>query len=327
MGATYPEGVRQRRAAVNGVELDVLEAGEPGAPVVLLSHGFPESAHSWRHQLLPLAAAGYHVLAPDQRGYARSSAPREVAAYRIDHLCGDLLGLLDTTGQEQAVIVGHDWGAMVVWEMARMHPERVRAVAAVSVPLPVWPAPPVQLMRATFGDRFFYILYFQEVGPAEAELEADVRTTMAKVLWGASGDGFSGQLPTELPPMQGTGFLTNGVVPPALPAWLSEDDLDTYVEQFEASGFFGPVSWYRNLDANYELLANLPHSRIAMPSCFIGGEKDPVLVLNPGGIDAMRAVLPDLRQVTMIPGAGHWTQQERPEAFNQALLDFLHSIG
>jgi pimeloyl-ACP methyl ester carboxylesterase len=322
------DGIRRRRAATNGVELDLLEAGEPGAPVVILSHGFPESSYSWRHQLLPLAAAGYHVIAPDQRGYAGSSAPREVEAYRVDHLAGDLLGLLDATGQDQAVFVGHDWGSMVVWDTARMHPERVKAVVGVSVPLPVWPGPPVQMMRAVFGDRFFYILYFQQVGPAEAELEADTRRTMAGILWGASGDAFTGQIPAELPPMEGTGFLTNmPALPDTWPSWLTDDDIDTYAAQFRTSGFFGPVSWYRNLDADYELTRDLPASRISMPACFIGGDKDPVIAMNPTGVETMRQALPDLRQVSMIPGAGHWTQQERPEEFNAALMEFLRSLG
>jgi pimeloyl-ACP methyl ester carboxylesterase len=129
-----------KRYAVNGIELDVIEAGDPGGPAVVLCHGFPESAHSWRHQIEPLAAAGYHVLAPDQRGYGRSSAPREVEAYGIEYLCGDLLGLLDATGHEDAVFVGHDWGALLVWDLARIHPERVRAVVNVSVPYTEWPA-------------------------------------------------------------------------------------------------------------------------------------------------------------------------------------------
>ena len=161
------EPIRHRIAAVNGVELAVLEAGNPGTPPIVLSHGFPESAWSWRHQLPTLAAAGYHVIAPDQRGYGGSSCPTEVAAYGIDALCDDLLGLVDETGHDQAVFVGHDWGALIVWDLARLHPERVRAVAGVSVPFTFWPARPTEFLRAVMGDRFFYILYFQEVGPAE----------------------------------------------------------------------------------------------------------------------------------------------------------------
>ena len=146
---------------VNGVTLRVHQAGDPADPTVVLCHGFPELGYSWRHQMLPLADAGFHVIAPDQRGYGHSSAPREIAAYGIGHLTGDLLGLLDHFGKHDAVFVGHDWGALIVWDLARLHPQRVRSVVGVSVPFVQWPAPPTQLMKMLYGDRFFYILYFQ----------------------------------------------------------------------------------------------------------------------------------------------------------------------
>jgi pimeloyl-ACP methyl ester carboxylesterase len=320
------EGVRSTRHAVNGVELDTLEAGDAGTPVVILAHGFPESSWSWRHQLAPLAAAGYHVIAPDQRGYGRSTAPREVDAYGIESLTADLLGLLDTTGQEQAVFVGHDWGALVVWEVARLHPQRVRAVVGVSVPFVAWPGRPTELMRMRAGDRFFYILYFQPVGPAERELEADVAYTMRKVLWAGSATGARG-LPAEPPPMEGTGFLSLGEEPPPLPwAWLTEDDLGHYVAAFETSGFFGPLSWYRNLDANFEVLKDIAADRLTMPSYFIAGAEDRVLNMDPHGIERMRNVLPSYRGETLIAGSGHWVQQEAPQEFNAALERFLATL-
>jgi pimeloyl-ACP methyl ester carboxylesterase len=290
---------------------------------VLLAHGFPELSYSWRHQLGPLADAGYHVVAPDQRGYGTSSAPRDVAAYGIRQLTGDLVALVDEAGAEQAVVVGHDWGALVAWEVARLHPERVRAVVGASVPFVEWPAPPTALFRQLFGDRFFYMLYFQEVGPAEAEFEADPHRTMRRFLYAASGDAHRPP-PTELPPMAGTRMLELMPEPPdPLPSWLTEDDVRVYGDAFAASGFFGPVSWYRNLDANYEVLKDLPASLVAMPSYFIAGALDGVLLMDPTGVDRMRAVLPAYRGETLIPGAGHWVQQERPEEFNAALLDFL----
>jgi pimeloyl-ACP methyl ester carboxylesterase len=318
--------IRERTAHVNGMELQVLEAGDPTAPPVILAHGFPECAHSWRHQLPALAEAGYHAIAPDQRGYGHSSAPHDVNAYGIINLTDDLLGLLDETGHQHAVFVGHDWGAMIVWEMARLHPTRVGAVVGASVPFTPWPAPPTQLMKAMWGDRFFYILYFQEVGPADHELEADVTRTMRSFLWGASGEAFAG-LPTEIPPMEGTGFLD--VLPEApaeLPAWLTDDDLAVYVERFTASGFFGPLGYYRNLDANYEVMKDLGADRISMPSFFIGGERDAVTAGRPEYIDAMAGLLPDFRGSVVIPGAGHWIQQEAPAEFNAALLGFLATL-
>ena len=318
--------IRRRSIDLGEVTLDVLEAGTPGHPVIVLAHGFPECAWSWRHQLPALAEAGYHVLAPDQRGYGHSSAPREVTAYGIDHLAGGLIGLLDTTGAAQGVFVGHDWGALVTWDLARLHPERVRAVVGVSVPFTQWPMRPTELFAAAFGDRFFYMSYFQAVGPAERELEADVRRTMHTVLWGASGERYAG-LPTELPPAEGTGFLDLfGDVPDHLPAWLTPDDFEHYVEAFSASGFFGPVSWYRNLDANFERMRDLPPSTITMPSFFIGGDRDAVIAGRPHMIEAMVTLLPGYRGSVMLDGAGHWTQQERPEAFNEALLGFLRSL-
>ncbi len=326
-------GVRVSRIGVNGVELEVHEAGDPANPTVLLCHGFPESAYSWRHQMEPLAAAGWHVVAPDQRGYARSSAPKDVAAYGITELTGDLVGLLDHYGKDDAVFVGHDWGALIVWDAARLHPTRVRAVMGVSVPFVQWPAKPTELFAALYGDRFFYMLYFQQVGPPERELEADVRITMASVFYGASGVGFAGRdVTAETPPMDGSGFLTMMAEPPALPypapegPWLTADDLDAYVDEFEASGFFGPVSYYRNLDANYELLAGQTAADVTMPSGFIAGDADPVLAMDLGSVQRMVDELPDFRGATFLPGAGHWTQQEAPVGFNAALLEFLGGL-
>jgi pimeloyl-ACP methyl ester carboxylesterase len=316
---------RTRTAHVNGIDLAVLEAGDPANPTVILSHGFPEGAYSWRHQLPALAAAGYHVIAPDQRGYGYSSAPRDVTAYGIDHLTGDLNALLDELGKEQAVFVGHDWGAMIVWENARLHPDRVRAVVGVSVPAVQWPAPPIQLMKMVYQDNFFYILYFQPVGVAEAELDADPYGTMAKFLWLASADGFA--MPTELRKMEGNGLFTDTEMPPARPwPWLSEDDLLYYVEQFRHSGFFGPVSYYRNFDANYERVKNIGLDRLTMPSYFIAGEKDGVLVMDPTGVERMQASLPDFRGHRLIEAAGHWVQQEKPDQFNEALIGFLDTL-
>ena len=324
---------RSSRIAVNGVELVVHEAGEVGNPVVVLSHGFPELAHSWRHQMVPLAEAGFHVIAPDQRGYGHSSVPEAIDAYGTDSLTGDLFALLDHYGADDAVFVGHDWGSMVVWEAARHRPDRVRAVVGVSVPYVEWPGPPVQLMKMVYTDRFFYILYFQQVGPPEAELGADARRTRSHVLYGASGEATAGrEMPTELPPMEGTGFLTMMSEPPPLPyrgpegPWLDADDLDVYAAEFSHSGFFGPVSWYRNLDANAARANGLGADRLTMPSYFITGDVDVVRLMDPSGPERMRNLLPDYRGETIIPGSGHWVQQETPAAFNDALLGFLRTL-
>jgi len=316
--------------AVNGVELVVHEAGDSHNPAVVLAHGFPDLARCWRHQMVPLAEAGYHVIAPDQRGYGHSTTPSDIAAYGIDNLSGDLLALLDHYGHADAVFVGHDWGAMVTWDLARIAPERVRGVVAVSVPYLEWPAPPTELFKMIHGDRFFYILYFQQVGPPEAELGADARRTMSRMLYGASGAGMAGRRrPTEQPPMEGTGFLSLMTEPPSTPytgpegPWLTQADLDIYANEFEHSGFFGPVSWYRNMDANAARMKGLTAERLTMPCALIWGEHDLVKMMDANGPIRMQAQLPDYRGVTEIAGAGHWLQQEMPKAFNDALLGYL----
>jgi pimeloyl-ACP methyl ester carboxylesterase len=319
--------VASRRIATNGIELDVIEAGSPGDTVIVLAHGFPETSHSWRHQIAPLAERGYHVLAPDQRGYGSSSAPTEIEAYRSDHLSDDLAGLLDDVGADDAVFVGHDWGALVMWDMARLVPDRVRGVVNVSVPYTPWPAPPTEAFRATYGDRFFYILYFQQVGPPEAEFDADPSRFLRTMLWSASADTF-GPPPTELPPMEGTGFTDAlslaGDIPDWLPPWITDDEFATYVEQFTTSGLFGPVSWYRNLDADHALTKDLPAP--TMPCAFIGGRQDPVIAHRTEYVESMNDLLPDFRGAVWIDNAGHWTQQEQPEAFNAALFDLLDRL-
>lgn len=321
---------RRRTVHVNGVDLVVREAGDVGAPLIVLAHGFPETGHSWRHQMQPLADAGYHVVAPDQRGYGHSSAPREVDAYGTDQLSADLLGLAEHCGHERAIYVGHDWGALLLWDLCRMHPDRVAAAVAASVSFANWPAPPLDIMAARYGDRFFYINYFQRRDEPENELELDVSDTMSKVLWGASGGARSNPMfftGDELPPMEGTTFLTGRPTPPALPwSWLSAEDFATYVEEFTHSGFFGPVSWYRNMNANYQRTNRHPVEAMTMPIHFITGEHDPVNLTNPRFDESMRATLPNYRGSTVIAGAGHWVQQEGPAEFNEALLTFLRSI-
>lgn len=306
----------------NGIHLHLAEAGE-GDPVILC-HGFPESWYSWRHQLPALAEAGYRAIAPDQRGYGDSDRPKKVTDYDIEHLTGDLLGLLDEIGEEKAVFVGHDWGAIIVWDMARMYPERMKAAVGVSVPYIPYPVKPTDVFKALAGDSFFYMLYFQDVGPAEQDLEADPRRSIAMTLWAACGDRIGDGERTLLSslPREGTRLLDGGEMPPdPLPEWITNEDIDTYAQQFARSGFFGPVSYYRNFDRNWDLTNHLGPERMTMPTFFIAGDRDPV----PGDTTAMQS-LPDFRGSAILPSIGHWTQQEDPAAFNEALLTFLKSI-
>jgi pimeloyl-ACP methyl ester carboxylesterase len=288
-----------------------------------LCHGFPESWYSWRHQLAALSAAGFHAVAPDMRGYGRSDRPEAIDQYTLLHLVGDMVGLLDALGAEQAVIVGHDWGAPVAWHAALLRPDRFRAVIGLSVPFrPRGPVAPTSVMPRR-EDALFYQLYFQQPGVAEAELERDVRRTFVKMLGnaprGASAGGPIGMVP------RGGGFLTSMPSPAALPAWLGEADIDFYAGEFERTGFRGGLNWYRNIDRNWELLAPFAGAKVTVPALYMAGDRDLVVAFR--GMDQVIANLaddvPQLRSKIMLPGCGHWTQQERASEVNAAMIDFL----
>jgi pimeloyl-ACP methyl ester carboxylesterase len=289
-----------RSVETNGVRLRVIEAGQRGAPVIVLAHGFPELAYSWRHQIPVLAQAGYHVLAPDQRGYGGSGRPEAVEDYDIHALTGDLIGLLDVVGAEQAIFVGHDWGAMVVWQAALLHPGRVRAVAGLSVPpIPRARSRPTERWRQKFGDDF-YMLRFQEPGLADAEMAADVRSTMSGMFAGLLGG------------------------PSPLPDWISQAEFEYYVSEFSRTGFTGALNWYRNYDRNWQSTAQLADARIEVPALFVGGTADPIApTMNPARAGE---VVAGPYTVEMIGGAGHWVQQERPDEVNKILLRFLREV-
>jgi pimeloyl-ACP methyl ester carboxylesterase len=293
----------EHRVATNGIELHVLDEGD--GPLVVLCHGFPELAFSWRKQLPALTAAGYRVVAPDLRGFGRSSAPAALDAYDIVQLCGDLCGLLDDLGEQAAIFIGHDWGASLVWQLAVLHPERVRAVAGLSVPfVPRAPAPPLPIMRRHLGEDF-YIVWFQQPGVADEALARNVRRTLTtSKVWTA-------QWADEDEPLH-------------RPAWLSEQELNVYVDAFERTGFTGGLNWYRNIDRNWELTAAVAERRVEQPALFLSGERDPVRRFMPA--EAMHGRVTDLRAEVLVPGAGHWVQQQAPDAVNAALLDFLDAL-
>jgi len=319
--------VTHEQVPTNGIELHVAVAGPADGPPVVLCHGFPELWYSWRHQLGALADAGYRAYAPDLRGYGSSSRPSNVADYGSDNLTADLAGLLDHFGYDQAAFVGHDWGAMVVWETGRLHPDRVSSLCNMSVPWSNAPAPPTQIFEVIFEGKFFYMLYFQEVGPAEAEFEADPRLFLRTMLYSAGGEGMATGNPLGDHPREGTRFMDIlSPAPDTLPSWITEEDVDVYAAAFKESGFFGPVSFYRNMDANWERSKDIPASVYTMPTGFITGSLDPVNTMMPGAIEAMAEVMPDFRGATVVDGAGHWVQQERPAETNAALLAFLSDV-
>jgi pimeloyl-ACP methyl ester carboxylesterase len=320
--------IEHQQIHTNGIELHVASCGPADGPPVVLCHGFPELWYSWRHQLVALGGAGFRALAPDLRGYGGSSHPSEVAAYGSDQLTADLCGLLDHFGYDRAAFVGHDWGAMLVWEMGRLHPDRMSSIYNLSVPFTESPAPPTEIFEAIFAGKFFYILYFQEVGRPESELEADPRTFLRTMLYSAGGEGMATSPGLPDVPRQGTGFLDIlAPAPDQLPAWISEADVDVYADAFLTGGFFGPLSFYRNMDANWARSKDVPSSDLAMPIGFLTGSLDPVNAMLPGAAEAMEAAFPDFRGATTVDGAGHWVQQERPDETNAALLGFLSSLG
>ncbi len=298
--------VRHRQMDVGGIELHVAECG--AGPLVVCCHGFPELWYSWRHQLRALAAAGYRVVAPDQRGYGRSGRPEAVEDYDIVHLGGDILGLLDALGEERAVVVGHDWGAIVAWHLAQVAPERLAGMAALSVPF--WPRPPrpqTEMLEEMFQGRFFYMLHFQTPGVADEQLNADPGASLRFILRRVSADAFDGT--AEAPPV---------------PGWLTDEDFAVYETEFRRTGFTGGLNWYRNLDRNWELTAETAERKIELPVAYVVGERDPVLSFIPA--EPMAEWVPGLREHVVLPGVGHWTQQQGPAETNEALLRFLAGL-
>jgi epoxide hydrolase A/B len=320
-----------RSVETNGVRMHIAEEGS--GPTVLLCHGFPELWYSWRHQLGALAAAGFHPVAPDMRGYGQTDRPELIEQYTLLHSIGDMVGLLDALGVEQAVIVGHNWGAPLVWGAAVLRPDRFRGVIALSGPFgPRGPSRPTTVMPQG-ADMLFYQLYFQTPGVAEAEFERDVRLTVRTILYSISGDAprlVGSVVDRNAVGMvrRGGGFLGQMLNPNSLPPWLSEADVDSYATEFARTGFRGGLNWYRNIDRNWELLAPFAGAQVSVPALYIAGERDVVLDF-PGireRIPNMAKFVPQLRGTIMLPGCGHWTQQERPTEVNAAMIDFLRGL-
>jgi pimeloyl-ACP methyl ester carboxylesterase len=314
--------INQRRVATNGIELNIAEAGE--GPLVLLLHGFPESWYSWRHQLPALADAGYHAVAPDMRGYGKSDKPHEVKAYNQVEVVNDIIGLIPALGYETAIVFGHDWGAPTAWSTALHHPDKVTAVGALSVPFsPRADVPPLDRMRELFKGMFFYQLYFQEPGVAEAEWEANVRVNLRKFFYLGSA-AFDRNF--IAPKAEDADLLSDIEDPGTLGDWCNERDLDFYSAEFEASGFRGPLNYYRNHNLTWELTEGAP-TVIEQPALFVAGEKDGVILMAAEALEKLPERVTNLRTNKLIPEVGHWTQQEAPEPVNQYMLEFLEELN
>jgi pimeloyl-ACP methyl ester carboxylesterase len=291
--------VHSRYVTTNGIRLYCLEAGPVDGPLVLLLHGFPELAYSWRHQVAGLGRAGFHVVAPDLPGYGRSDKPD--VTYDCEWIDACLVGVVDALGHDRAVIAGHDWGGLLVWIMARQYPTRVAGVIGVNTPdLPRTPMPPVQLLRQIFVDTPIYIIQFQERGVAEWVLGT----------WGRGTDDFI--------EMVFTGFGTKN--PDAFPPEV----LDVYKNAFRPAGALTPpIEYYRNMDRNWELTAPIAGRTIDVPCLMISAADDPVL--TPAMSLGMEERVPNLERV-LIENCGHWTQQERPQETTAAMLAYLQRL-
>lgn len=311
----------------SGHRMAWVEQGE--GPVVVMVHGFPESWYSWRHQLQPLAEAGYRAVAIDVRGYGRSARPAPVEAYAMTSLVGDVMAVLDALGADTGVVVGHDWGAPIAWNSALLRPDRVRAVAGLSVPYnPRGDIPPLDTFRALVGDDEvqFYIDYFQEPGLVEAEVEADLAGWLLGMYFSASAEAD--------PTLPSIGLVPRGdrmrdrfqTPEPGQMGWMSDDDLAFYVGEFERTGLTGGFNRYRNITRDWTELAPWRHAPITVPALFIGGDRDGPTQLGQGAIDRFATTLPALVGCEILDNCGHWVQQEQPEATNQALLGFLDQL-
>ena len=309
-------------------EVSLRCAVEGEGPLAIMVHGFPESWYSWRHQIGPIAEAGFTACAIDVRGYGGSDKPQPVDAYAMEHIVGDLVGLRQALSPDApAVLIGHDWGAPIVWNSALTHPEHFRAVAGLSVPFAGVPSRPfTEVFREHFTSqgRFFYQEYFQEPGIAEAEAEKDPRDFVQRMMYSISGDVPPGDYWDK--PLGAT-FL-EGLPDPAPVTWLTEDDLDFYEAEFTASGFRGPLNRYRNHEADYAWLQGWADKRIEQPALFIGGTRDPATFLF-GAIEdpvALVKMFAPRAEGHILDGVGHWTQQERPDAVNSILIDWLKRL-
>ncbi|MEA2889408.1 MAG: hypothetical protein QOI05_201 [Bradyrhizobium sp.] len=314
--------ITHRFIEVNDIKIHIAEAG--AGPLVVLCHGFPESWYSWRHQIKALSESGYHVVAPDMRGYGQTDRPNAIDQYSLFHLVGDIVGLVNAIGDKQAVVIGHDWGAPVAWHCALFRPDLFCAVAGLSVPFrPRGRAAPTSLMPHTDSE-IFYQLYFQTEGVAENEFEQDIRKTIRLFLTGRANK-YAAISP--MVPRQG-GWHTSRPLPSSLPNWITEADIDFYVAEFQRSGFRGGLNWYRNIDRNWELLAPWTGARVTVPALYMAGEQD--LVVKFPGTEQLIANLgqfvPKLQKTIMLPDCGHWTQQEKPKEVNSAIIAFLNEL-
>lgn len=314
-----------RFVQTNGIRMRIAETGK--GQLVLFLHGWPELWYSWRHQLPAIAAAGFRAVAPDLRGFGQTDAPEERQTYDIHHISADVVGLIDALGEQTAIVVGHDWGAIVAAHCALLHPDRFTALSLLSVPyLGRGKESLITTLNREFADNFFYVLYFQEPGVAEAEFDGDPRGILSRMYVSPDTPRDPPQL-TD-PKRDAGGWIPRLGTPKQLPDWLTADDLDYYVDAFTESGFRGGFNYYRNFHRNWEITPQLSGAKISQPTQFIAGQKDPVI--RGAKADKLRRLMAhscnDLKDVTIFPGAGHWVQQEKAKETNETLIRFLNGL-
>lgn len=314
---------------VRNGEIELNVAVEGDGPLILCVHGWPELWYSWRHQLAHFSSLGFKTAALDVRGYGDSSRPHAIDAYSMRNIASDVAAVIDALGGGQAILFGHDWGAPIVWNTTLIYPEKVRGVAGLSVPyMPRGDQSFLKLAEAIYAGKFFYQLYFQQEGVAEAEFERDVRDSLRRIYYSASGDFRAESAGAFMAKAPGAGFLDGLPDPEPFPAWMSAEDLAVFTAAFQKSGFRGPLNRYRAQHIDFEELAEFKGAKITLPACFIAGERDPVRRFVPG-IDLYERAgdhLADFRGSTIIPEVGHWVQQEAPEETNRALETFVRAL-
>lgn len=310
----------------NGIQMRIAKSGDSG-PLVLLAHGWPESWYNWRHQIPFLVDLGYRVVAPDMRGYGQSDAPHEVESYDVKNLSADLVGILDALGEEKAILVGHDWGAIVAWNAVLFYPDRFSALVAMSVPYGGRPEQSLfESYQQRFGENFFYMLYHNEPGGiAEAEYDADPHGLISRLYLSPDSEREAPTI-TDKKASAG-GWIGRLGAPKGLPDWLDQRDLDYVVDEFKQSGFRGGINYYRNLHRNWEITETLDPV-VKVPTLFIAGEKDMVIAhaTTEQLTSAISRVVPDLRGIEIFPNIGHWVQQEAPQQTNAAMEKFLATL-
>jgi len=317
--------LKEKYFNLNNINIYAKEIGE--GPLVIMVHGWPESWYSWRYQLKPIADLGYKVLAIDVRGYGQSSKPYEVEKYDMLSLVGDIINIINKENVENAILIGHDWGAPICWSTAALHPDKIKAVIGLSVPhARRGSISNIELWRQIYKDNFFYQTYFQAEGVAEKELEKDIGSSLRKIYYWISAEGHDAKVRTNFD--KNSELLDGLIDPDPFPDWLTSHDLDFYINEFKNSGFRGPINRYRNQDRDWEKIPELSTLQIEVPSFFIGGGKDSVrkflkgydMYENPG------KNCTNFYGKLIIEEAGHWVQQEAPQKTTDGIISFLKKI-